>query len=166
MHDTPEKNGVAEWLNYTLVKKMRAMLLESNLPKTLWDYAIIHANYIKNCTYTCSLPDKTPYDIVHGQKPNPHDTYEWGKDVFIKIKQDDKVAHHTTKVMWIGYSSQSDEHLIYWPSMHKVSVERNLTFDREEKVKLSPTLPSDEPRVPTVAQKTISMFPDLNIIAL
>ena len=61
VHDTPEQNGVAERLNYTLVEKSRAMLIESNLPKSLWGYAILHANYIKNRTHTRSLPDKTPY---------------------------------------------------------------------------------------------------------
>ena len=77
------------------------MLLESNLLKTLWGYAILHANYIKNRTCTHSLPDKTPYEMVHGQKLNLHSPYEWGKDIFIKIKQDDKLAHRATKVKWI-----------------------------------------------------------------
>ena len=53
---------------------------------------------------------------------------------------------------WILLSS--DGHLIYWPSAHKVSVERNLIFDRE-KIKLSPTLPSNEPRVPTSKNPTV-----------
>ena len=92
VHDTPEQNGVAEQLNCTLVEKSRAMLIESNLPKSLWGYAILHANYIKNSTHTRSLPDKTPYEIVHGKKLNLRDTYKWGKDVYVKIKQDDKLA--------------------------------------------------------------------------
>ena len=70
MQDTPEQNGVAEQLNRPLVKRSRAMLLESDLPKSLWGYAILHANYIKNCTHTRSLPDKTPYEMVYGKKLN------------------------------------------------------------------------------------------------
>ena len=92
MHDTPKQNGVAERLNRTLVEKSRT-LLESNLLKSLWGYAILHANYLKNCTHTRSLPDKMPYEMVHGKKPNLHDAYEWGKDVYVKIKQDDKLAN-------------------------------------------------------------------------
>ena len=34
-------------------------------------------------------------------------------------------------------------------------MERNLIFNRGEKVKLSPTLPSDEPRVPTSKKPTV-----------
>ena len=97
MHDTPKQNGVAERLNRTLVEKLRAMLLEYNLPKSLWGYAILHANYLKNCTHTHSLPDKTPYEMVHNKKPNLHDAYEWGKDVYVKIKQDDKLENRATR---------------------------------------------------------------------
>ena len=68
------------------------MLLESNLPKRLWGYAILHANYIKNQTNTHSLLDKMPYEMVHGRKLDLHDAYEWVKDVYVKIKQDDKLA--------------------------------------------------------------------------
>ena len=68
------------------------MLIESNLPKSLWGYAILHANYIKNRMHTHSLPDKTPYEMVHGKKPNLGDAYEWGKNVYVKIKQDDKLT--------------------------------------------------------------------------
>ena len=76
VHNTPEQNGVAERLNRTLVEKTRAMLLESNLPKSLWGYAILHANYIKNCMHTCSLLDKTPYEMVYSKKPNLQDAYK------------------------------------------------------------------------------------------
>ena len=93
VHNTPKQNGVAERLNRTLFEKSRAMLLESNLLKSLWGYAILHANYLKNYMHRRSLPDRTPYEMVHGKKPNLHDAYEWGKDVYDKSKQDDKLAN-------------------------------------------------------------------------
>ena len=108
------------------------MLLELDLPKSLWGYAILYANYIKNQTLTHSLPDKTPYKMIIGKKLNLHDAYKWGKDVYVKIRQDDKLANRATRVKWIGHSSQSDGHLIYWPNRHKISVERNIIFDTRE----------------------------------
>ena len=83
MHDTPKKNRVMERLNQTLVKRSRAMPIESNLPKSLWGHAILHANYIKNRTHTCSLLDKTPYEMVYGKKINLQDAYKWGKDIYM-----------------------------------------------------------------------------------
>ena len=155
MHDTPKQNGVAKRLNRTLVEKLRAMLLESNLPKSLWGYAILHANYLKNRTHTHSLPDKMPYEMVHGKKPNLHDTYEWGKDIYVKITQDDKPANQATRAKWIGHSSQSNGHLIYWPNRHKISLEWNIIFDTGEQVKLSPTPLTDKSKVPTTKKSTV-----------
>ena len=31
--------------------------------------------------------------MVHGTKPNLHDAYEWVKNIYVKIKQADKLAH-------------------------------------------------------------------------
>ena len=141
--------------NRTLVEKSRAMLLESNLPKSLWGYAILHVNYLKNRTHTRSLPDKMPYEMVHNKKPNLHDAYEWGKEVYVKIKQDDKLANRATRAKWIGHSSQSDGHLIYWPNRHKISVELNIIFDTGEQVILSPIPLTDESKVPTTKKPTV-----------
>jgi transposase InsO family protein len=58
VHDTPKSNGIAERLNWTLVKRTHAMLIQSKLSKNLWGYALLHANYIKNHTYLKALPDK------------------------------------------------------------------------------------------------------------
>ena len=78
VHDTPESNGIAEHLNRTKVERACAMLLASNLPKSLWGYAVLNANFIKNHTHTSALPDKTPYEVIHHKKPNLVDTYVWG----------------------------------------------------------------------------------------
>ena len=110
---------------------------------------------LNNHTHTRSLPDKSPYEMVHGKKPNLHDPYEWGKDVYVKIKQDDKLANQATRAKWIGHSSQSDGHLIYWPNRHKISVERNIIFDTGEQVKLSPTPLTDESKAPMTKKPTV-----------
>ena len=36
--------------------------------------------------------------MVHGKKLNLWDAYEWGKDVYVKIKQDDKLAPQASKI--------------------------------------------------------------------
>ena len=50
VHDTPEHNGVAERLNWTLVKWVRTMMHTSGMPKSLWGEAVMHATWVKNCT--------------------------------------------------------------------------------------------------------------------
>ena len=50
IHDTPEQNGVVEQLNHTLIKKVQAMMLGSQLPHGLWGAALMHAVWFKNQT--------------------------------------------------------------------------------------------------------------------
>ena len=52
VHDTPKHNGVAEWLNWTLLEWVQAMLHASQLPKFLWGEAVKHAVWLKNQTST------------------------------------------------------------------------------------------------------------------
>ena len=70
-----------------------------------------------------------PYEMVHHKKPNLQDTHKWGEKVYVKIKQDDKLLSRAKKAKWIGHSSQSDGHCIYWPETQQVTVERNIIFN-------------------------------------
>jgi len=45
---SPSQNGVAERMNRTLVELARAMLSARDLPEFLWEYAVLHAAYIRN----------------------------------------------------------------------------------------------------------------------
>ena len=50
--DTPQHNGIAEALNRRILERVRAMLHQSGLPKSLWAEAVQHAVWIKNRTFT------------------------------------------------------------------------------------------------------------------
>jgi transposase InsO family protein len=123
VHDTPESNGIAERLNRTLVEKTHPMLFESKLPNFLWGYAILHMTYLKNRTYMKSLPDKTPYKMGHHSKPNLNNSFEWGTEVYVKIKQTDKLELQAKSAQWVRHANQSNGHYIYWPDARKVSIE-------------------------------------------
>lgn len=43
IHDMPKHNGVAEHLNWTLVKHMCTMIYTADLSKNLWGEAATHA---------------------------------------------------------------------------------------------------------------------------
>src|SRR5271168_2200857 len=95
-HDTPEHNGVAERLNRTLLQKVRAMLYESDLPKFLWAEATAHAVYLKNRTWTRTIGDTTPFELLNGHKPNLGNLQPWGCKVRV---------HNTTGTKLDGRSS-------------------------------------------------------------
>ena len=54
---TPQQNGKSEVFNRIIVDKVRTMLLESGLPKTLWAEALMCAVYTKNRSPTKANPD-------------------------------------------------------------------------------------------------------------
>jgi hypothetical protein len=47
----------------------RCLLLEANLPKMMWTYAVMESAYIRNRCFNDRL-GKTPYEALTGLKPN------------------------------------------------------------------------------------------------
>jgi transposase InsO family protein len=126
-HDTPQHNGVAESLNRRLVERVRAVLHHSGLPKTLWGEAIHHVVWLKNRSSTRVLGTVTPYERLHGQKPNLADVPEWGLPVWVHNDKGSKLDGRGTVGRWIGFDADSTHaHRIYWPQKGTVTVERNI----------------------------------------
>ncbi|GAB4815364.1 hypothetical protein N2152v2_002410 [Parachlorella kessleri] len=78
---TPEQNGAAERLNRTLMDKVRPMLTDSGLPKTLWAEAVVAASYVRNRS-PVSKRDKTPWEHFFGQKPDVSHLRTFGARVY------------------------------------------------------------------------------------
>ena len=67
---TPEQNGVAERMNWTLVETVQSMLSDSKLPKKFWAKALSTASYVQNRSPTTAIKATTPYEVWKGYKPN------------------------------------------------------------------------------------------------
>ena len=135
VHDTPEHNGVAERLNRTLLEKVRAMLHESDLPKFLWAEATAHAVYLKNRTWTCTIGETMPYEILNGRKPNLSNLHPWGCKVQVHNDFDSKLDGRSSVGRWMGFDPETKEgHRIYWPGRRTISVERSVKFNFDEEV--------------------------------
>ena len=70
MPRTPEQSGVLEHLNLTIMDRVRTILIEYQLPLSLWAEAISCAIYTKNQSPTASIKGRTPYEVFWGRKPN------------------------------------------------------------------------------------------------
>ena len=57
---SPQQNGMAERLNRTLLEKMRCLLIWSGLPKSYWDVALLHANWLRKRLPTSALKGGIP----------------------------------------------------------------------------------------------------------
>ena len=80
--DMPQHNGVAEQLNQTILKCVRALLHVSRLLKFLWGEAACHVVWLKNRTPTKVLDGLTLYKVTFGQKPDLSKVREWGSEVY------------------------------------------------------------------------------------
>lgn len=67
---TPQRNGVAERRNRSLLDITRCLLLEKSLPGHLWGEAIKAVGDILNLRSTKRYPEKTPNELFSGTKPS------------------------------------------------------------------------------------------------
>ncbi len=132
VHDTPEYNGVAERLNRTILAKVRAMLHDSKQPNFLWAEAARHAVYLKNRTWTRTLGETTPYELLHGKKPDLTGIHPWGCKVRVHDSGGNKLQGRSKIGVWVGYDEESNAHRIFWPEKRSITVERSVKFNVED----------------------------------
>jgi transposase InsO family protein len=83
---TPQQNGAAERLNRTLEERMRALLLEAQLPHDLWAEALLTATYLRNLSPTRNNT-ATPRELLFGRKPEVGHLRVFGSRCFVRIPE-------------------------------------------------------------------------------
>ena len=92
------------------------MLHDSGLPKFLWAEATSHAVFLKNRTWTRTIGETTPFELLTGSKPNIKDLHPWGCKVRVHVKSDSKLDGRSYIGCWMGFDLETkDGHRIYWP---------------------------------------------------
>jgi len=66
---TPQQNGMAERANRTLVEMARCIMLQANLPDSLWAEAMNTATFLRNRCATKCLDGVTPFEVRMQRKP-------------------------------------------------------------------------------------------------
>jgi hypothetical protein len=127
---SPQQNGVAEHYNRTLEELMRAMLEARNSPLSLWLAAIQHAAYLRNCSYTCAIANKTPYERWFRQRPDVAHFYEFGIPVHVlqdgenQSKIEPKALTHT----FVSFDDPFPSIRYYNTHSHNIKTTRNYSF--------------------------------------
>ncbi|GJT64549.1 putative ribonuclease H-like domain-containing protein [Tanacetum coccineum] len=75
---TPQQNGVVKRQNHTLLEAARTMLIFSKAPLFLWAEAVATACYTQNRSLVRKCHNKTPYELLHDQKPDLSYLYVFG----------------------------------------------------------------------------------------
>ncbi|MBW0538675.1 hypothetical protein O181_078390 [Austropuccinia psidii MF-1] len=102
---TPQQNPVAERANWSLLEKMRVLLLDYQVPAEWWGEACSLATYLLNCTLVASLGFQTP----------------------IK-KQTSKVAPTGILCIFLGNVEGHHNFRLYDPGSRRILITHNCTF--------------------------------------
>ncbi|GJT99296.1 retrovirus-related pol polyprotein from transposon TNT 1-94 [Tanacetum coccineum] len=86
---TPQQNGVVERRNRTLVEAARTMLIFLRLPEFLWAEAVATTCFTQNRSIINTRPNKTPYELLRGRKPNVEYFYVFGSLCYPTNDRDD-----------------------------------------------------------------------------
>ena len=127
--NSPHQNGTAERAWRTLFEMARCLLLEAELPKFLWTYAVMAAAYIRN---RCFNPrtEKTGFDLFTHKKPNVSNMHTFGSVFYAYVQNKKKLDARGEKGVFVGYDRGSPAYLVYFPETGRVKRVRCVKFTR------------------------------------
>ncbi len=124
---SPHANGTVDRAWRSLFSMARFMLLEANLPKRLWTYAVMTAVYIRNRCFNSRL-GKTPYEALTGKQPNLNNMHVFGSTCYAFVQNAKKLDDRSRKGVFIGYDKSSPAYLVYHPETNTVEKVRCVKF--------------------------------------
>ncbi|MCO5600080.1 hypothetical protein L7F22_054188 [Adiantum nelumboides] len=128
---TPSQNGIVERKNRTIMEMARAMLAHASLPQSYWAEVCNTAVYIQNRSPTHALQDMTPFQAYYGRKPTVSHFRVFGCSAFVHIPKEkwQKLDFKSRKLLFLGYSAESDAYRLYDPDTRTTTVSRVVVFD-------------------------------------
>jgi hypothetical protein len=131
---TPQQNGLAEQKNRTLMDMARIMLAEFKSPYNFWAEAINTACHATNQLYLRKGLNKTPYEILTGNKPNIKYFLVFGCKCFY-LKKGVHLSKFDSKALegiFVGYAAESHAFRIFDKESARVIEVSNVRFDEND----------------------------------
>ena len=120
---TPQRNGVSERRNRTLLDMVRSMMSLTDLPPSFWGYALQTVAFTLN-----RAPSKSVETTLFGKKRKLSFLKVWGCDAYVKKLQPDKLEPKSEKCIFIGYPKETVGYTFYRRSECKIFVAKNGSF--------------------------------------
>ena len=128
---TPERNGVAERRNCSLLDITRCILINKDLPAHLWGEAVKAAVDLLNLRSTKRHPEKTPNEFFCGKKPSISHLQIFGSPVFAHIPKPSrsKLEPRSEQCILLSFDDSAKAYRCYRPSTTKVFLSRDVFID-------------------------------------
>jgi len=145
--NNPSQNGRAERFNLTVMNMARAMLIESGLPLTFWEYAVQHATYILNRLSSKSdTHQRSGFERVHNKKPDLSNIRTFGEICYRKIPDKTKKLHyrgHKCKFLCID-EQRKDAAYVYDLTDQKVVAAHGISTESFPDILSESPVPGDD----------------------
>src|SRR5215216_656043 len=128
---TPQRNGVSECRNRTLLDMVRSMMSLTDLPLSFWGYALETTAFTLNRASSKSL---RRHRMNSGLATSLSCRFlkVWGCDAFVKRLQSDKLTPKSDKYIFVGYPRETLGYYFYNREEGKVFVARSGVFLEKE----------------------------------
>ncbi|GJQ97179.1 retrovirus-related pol polyprotein from transposon TNT 1-94 [Tanacetum coccineum] len=128
---TPQKNGIVERWNRTLVEAARIMLIFSKAPLYLWAEAVSTACYTQNRSVIRLRYNKTPYELMHDKKPDLSFLYVFGLLCYLTNDSKDlgKLKPKADIGIFVGYAPAMKSYRIYNKRTRQIMETIHVTVD-------------------------------------
>ena len=120
---TPQRNGVSEHHNRTLLDMVRSMMSLIDLPLSFWGYALETAAFMLSRALSKSA-EMTLYELWFGKKPKLLFLKVWGCDAYVKKLQPNKLEPKSEKCVFMGYTKETVGYSFYHRSKARHSLPR------------------------------------------
>ncbi|KAJ0810676.1 putative RNA-directed DNA polymerase [Helianthus annuus] len=127
---TPQQNGIVERKHRHLLDTARALMFEAKLPKRFWGECVLTATYIINRLPSKVIKDKTPYELLHGEKPSYDHMRVLGCLAYYRSIETngDKFEIRGRPGVFMGYPIGTKGYKIYDPNNGKIITSRDVKF--------------------------------------
>lgn len=114
---TPQKNGVAERKNQTIMNIVRCMLCEKQVPKSFWPEAAKWTVHVLNWSPTLTVKDKNPEEVWSGIKPEVDYFRVFGclSHVHVPDTKRRKLDDKSMQCVLLGVSGESKAYRLFNP---------------------------------------------------
>jgi hypothetical protein len=128
---TPQQNGAAERKNRHLLDVVRCLLIHMHVPKHFWSDAVLTANYLINWMPSSVLNGASPHSLLYSSStPFALPLKVFGCVCYVHNLGPgyDKLDPHSTKYVFLGYSTTQKGYRCYSSVLHRYFTSVDVTF--------------------------------------
>ena len=131
---SPQKNGVVERRNRTLMRMTRSILKAMECPNYLWGEAVRHSTYLIDRVATRVLESMTPYEALKKKKPSVAHIRVFGCISYANVVTPHlkKLDSRSRMLVHLGIELGSKAYRLYDPTNRKIVVSRDVIFDENK----------------------------------